>query len=130
MVHANSSWENYLTLVSNGEFTLPADTTADKGGGGQGFRPHDLLEAALASCLNISLRMAAEKLGVGLDQVSVSVSLNRNAPEGPSFACEVSLPPSLSLADRTSLLAAVESCPVKTTLSKPLHFNLTQATPC
>ena len=64
MIRANSTPENYLTTVSNGEFTLPADTTADKGGGGQGFRPHDLLEAALASCMNMSLRMAAQKAGI------------------------------------------------------------------
>jgi len=130
MIRADSQAQNYLVTVTNGEFTLPADTTADKGGGGQGFRPHDLLEAALAGCMNMSLRMAAEKAGIVLNEVSVSVSLNRNGPEGPTFEYAVSFPASLPRSDRTKLLVALESCPVRTTLSKPLHFNLTQSTPC
>lgn len=130
MIRTHSSAENYLTTVSNGAFTLPADTTADKGGGGQGFRPHDLLEAALASCMNMSLRMAAQKAEIALDEVSVSVSLNRTTPEGPTFEYAVRFPASLMPSERTTLLAAVESCPVKMTLSKPLHFRLTSTAPC
>ena len=37
-----------------------SDNTPDKGGKGAGFRPHELLEAALACCMNMSVRMYAE----------------------------------------------------------------------
>jgi len=50
MIQASSQPERYRTAFTNGGQTALADTTADKGGGGAGFRPHELLEAALASC--------------------------------------------------------------------------------
>src|SRR6266540_2895364 len=53
-----------------------ADTTVDKGGGSAGFRPHDLLEAALASCLTMSLRMCAEKYDIPFSEIRTKVSLN------------------------------------------------------
>ena len=123
MIRADSGPENYLTFVTNGEFTLPSDTTADKGGGNRGFRPHELLEAALASCMAMSLRMAAQQAGIPLGEVSVNVSLNRNGPSGPTFDYSVAFPATVAPADRATLLAALDSCPVRRTLSRPLHFN-------
>lgn len=39
-----------------GQFSV-SDTTPGKGGGNLGFRPHELLEAALAGYMNMTLRM-------------------------------------------------------------------------
>lgn len=50
MIETESRSEPYATRFSDGVQEALADTTADKGGGGAGFRPHDLLEAALATC--------------------------------------------------------------------------------
>ncbi|MDL4773383.1 MULTISPECIES: OsmC family protein [Thermomonosporaceae] len=40
-----------------------ADTVKDEVGGSVGLRPHELLEAALASCMTISARMELAELG-------------------------------------------------------------------
>jgi len=115
-----------MTLFTNGEHSSASDTTPDKGGGNLGFRPHELLEAALANCMNMTLRMAAEKQAIPLSGASVTVSLNRNTPEGPTFEYSVELGGSLSEAQKEQLLSSLESCPVRNTLSQPLHFRCSE----
>jgi putative redox protein len=122
MIHTNSQPENYLTHFTNGEQTASADTTSDKGGGNRGFRPHELLEAALASCMNMTLRMCAQRYGIPLAGASVLVSLNRDSRDGPTFMYRADLQGSLSDAQRQQLLASLENCPVRATLSKRLQF--------
>ncbi|MDF0673463.1 MAG: OsmC family protein [Nitrospira sp.] len=124
MIRADSQLAKFHTQFTNGEHVSVSDTTHDKGGGGRGFRPHELLEAALANCMNMTVRMAAEKHAIPLSGVSVAVSLNRNTPDGPLCEYSVELPDGLSETDKTLLLSAVERCPVRTTLSKPFRFKL------
>ena len=124
MIISESQYEKYLTSFTNGMFSAYADTTKDKGGMEQGFRPHELLEAALACCMNMSLRMHAEKLCIPLEEVKIQVSLNRENPEQPTFEYSVSFGESLSTEEKQKLLAALECSSVRSTLSKPLAFKL------
>ncbi len=128
MMISESQHEKYLTRFTNGMFSAYADTTKNKGGAEQGFRPHELLEAALACCMNMSLRMHAEKLSISLSEVNVHVSLNRDDPEKPTFEYGVSFGKSLSSEEKQKLLTALECSSVRSTLSKPLAFTLVNAT--
>jgi len=92
MIRADSQPTNYETELSNGEHRAMSDTTPDKSGANRGFRPHELLEAALATCLNMTVRMAADKHGIPLSNVSVTVSLNREQPTEPVFEYSVTEP--------------------------------------
>lgn len=83
IIHAHSQEKNFLTRFTNGEHIGDADTTAEKGGGNRGFRPHELLEAALATCMNMTLRSYAQKHDIPLPGVSVVVTLSRGTQEGP-----------------------------------------------
>ena len=123
MIHTESQSARYLTSFSNGVHVSNADTTPDKGGGNLGFRPHELLEAALASCMNIMIRMYAEKHAIPLPGVAVSVFLNRENPEIPVFEYAVKFDDSLTETQKSKLLSIVEHCPVRKTLSKPLSFH-------
>ena len=123
MIQAESQSQDFLTHFTNGDQEGIADTTSDKGGSNQGFRPHELLEAALASCMNITLRMTAQQMGIALSQVRVSVSLDRSSPDRSTFGYSVVFPDSLSEPEQQTLLAAIENCPVRNTLSKGLWFT-------
>ena len=124
MIHTKSQAAKFLVQFTNGEQFSMADTTLDKGGGNAGFRPHELLEAALASCMNMSLRMYAEKHFLPLSGVSVSVLLNRANPDEPSFEYSIDFQGPLSEAEKSQLVSALENCPVRNTLSRPLQFKL------
>ncbi|ATB69032.1 hypothetical protein SJPD1_0919 [Sulfurospirillum diekertiae] len=124
MMISESQHEKYLTRFTNGMLSAYADTTKNKGGLEQGFRPHELLEAALACCMNMSLRMNAEKLCIPLKEMKVQVSLNRENSEQSTFEYSVSFGESLLYEDEQKLLTALEYSSVRSTLSKPLAFKL------
>ena len=124
MIRTDSQSAKFQAQFTNGVQVSVSDTTPDKGGGNLGFRPHELLEAALAACMNITLRMYAEKQSLPLSGVSVAGSLNRNNPDGPLFEYSIEFHGSLSESQKGQLLSALENCPVRKTLSKPMHFKL------
>ncbi|MDR2208545.1 MAG: OsmC family protein [Azoarcus sp.] len=124
MIYTKSQTAKFQVQFTNGAQFSMADTTSDKGGSDAGFRPHELLEAALASCMNMSLRMYAEKHSLPLSDISVSVSLNRTNPDEPFFEYSVDFQGALSEAQKNQLILVLENCPVRNTLSKPLRFKL------
>jgi len=114
---------DYQTQFTNGTNVCISDTTIDKGGSGAGFRPHELLEAAFATCMNMSMRMYARKHSIPLSSVSTMVALNRNKPDEVSFEYNIYFPDNLSEANRQALLEVIKSCPVRQTLSKKITFQ-------
>ncbi|MFN8060248.1 MAG: OsmC family protein [Vicinamibacterales bacterium] len=108
---------------TNGDHASTADTTPDKGGANAGFRPHELLESALATCMNMTLRMVAERQQIRLAGASVTVVLDRSDPSHPVFEYRVQID-DVSDEERVALLSAIVTCPVRRTLSAPLAFRL------
>ncbi|MFQ5342238.1 MAG: OsmC family protein [Anaerolineae bacterium] len=122
MVTCMSLETRYQSLVTNGKHEALSDTTEDKGGSHSGFRPHELLEAALASCLNIWLRMYADEHGIPLGEVFTRVSLDRTTPGEVVFEYDVELAGPLTDAQRHRLMQVAKTCPVHQTLSKRISF--------
>jgi putative redox protein len=104
-----------------GEEEGRADTVKDGTGGTAGMRPHELLEAALATCMTISARMALADRGVAHGEVRVRVHLEREE-SATRFRYELILDPALE-PHRPAIMDRMESSPVRTTLSKPLIFE-------
>jgi putative redox protein len=123
MVEAKSQDVRYQTQLTSGAHSGISDTTRDKGGSESGFRPHDLLEAALASCMNITLRMYADQHAIPLSGVTTRVKLDRGKPEETVFEYEVELLGALTERDRARLLEVAGKCPVRQTLSKRIGFR-------
>ncbi len=97
--------------------------TEDKGGSNSGFRPHDLLEAALATCLTIWLRMYAHNHGISVANVEATVSLDRSRTDEVIFNYSLDISGSLTSTEKQTLLSAAETCPVHKTLSKKLTIQ-------
>lgn len=122
MIVSLSTDTPYKTIFTDGKREGFCDTTPDKGGGGSGFRPHDLLEAAVACCLNMNFKMFADKNKISLDEVKVSVALNRDDPGETAFECRVELKGDLGPEER-QMMAGLGACAVSTTLSKKITFR-------
>jgi putative redox protein len=124
MTTAQSEPRKYLTSISNGHHLLMSDTVEAYGGSHAGFRPHELLEAAFASCLNIWLRMHADKYAIPLAGVKVTTRLDgMDDPAAITFEYHIELEGPLLDVHRQSLLEAAELCPVRGTLSKKICFR-------
>lgn len=100
----------------NGRFSGVCDATPDKGGAGQGFRPHELLEAALGSCLVMIMTKYASAHGLALTRATVAVTLDRSDPEVAAYACAVTLEGDMTDEQRRKILRAARACPVRRTL--------------
>lgn len=123
MIIAGSKEPPYCTPFSDGEHQALSDTTKEKGGSGGGFWPHTLLEAALATCINITLRKYADKHAIPLTVASTKVKLDRSRPDEAVFGYEVELQGNLTQPQREALLKVAGDCPVKATLLKKISFK-------
>jgi putative redox protein len=123
MITTQSTAKRFQTLVSNGHMSLAADPPKDKGGDGEGFGAHELLESALAACMNMAVRMRAVERGIAIPTVRTAVRISRPTSGMVTFNYEVALAGDLSAADRMVLMQAADECPVRQTLSKQLTFE-------
>lgn len=123
MMRCERQGPGYRVRFSNGTFEAFCDAPPDKGGGGQGFRPHELLEAALGSCTAMIVNLAAEAHAIPLTGVAVTVRLDRDDPAEAAFVCEIELSGDLDEGQRTRLVRAARGCPVRKTLSRRIVFR-------
>jgi putative redox protein len=121
MVEATSLPAAWQVRFQAGDNEGRADTVKDGTGGSAGLRPHELLEASLATCMTISARMALADLGVPDGVVRVVVHLERER-SATRFRYELILDPALE-PHRLTVTERVERSPVRSTLSQPLIFE-------
>ena len=120
MIKARNGGRNYQVHFSNGSHSGIADTTEDKGGGDSGLRPHDLLEAALATCLVMWLKMYGDSHNLDTNGVEATVSLDRSKPEEVVFEYSLFFPDGLNEKEKQKLSSIACSCPVHRTLGKTI----------
>jgi putative redox protein len=124
MIKTESGEQPYLVQFTNGDQQADADVLPAKGGQGSGFGPHELLEASLASCINMWIRMQADRLAIPVGAISVSLDLKRDHPEEVVYQYAIKLEGNLSAEQRATLLALAEDCPVRRTLLKRPLFQM------
>ena len=122
MISAISEPKPFQVQFSNGQHLALADTTKDKGGGESGFRPHELLEAALATCMNMAATMYAAKQNIPLSRVVTKVTLDRSGSKQVAFSYSVELSGKLTVQQREAIMSAMRVCPVRKTLSRGMRF--------
>jgi len=123
MISSTSDSPRYRTRFSDGTHEGIADTTADKGGNNGGFRPHGLLEAALATCVNMAVQMYADAHAIPLAGVTTMVKLDRSVPYETVFQYEVEFEGDLTREQKHKLSVVADACPVRRTLSKTIRFE-------
>ena len=122
MITAQNGNCNYLVNLNNGKAEICADILPDKGGQGNHFRPHDLLCAAYAACLNITVRMVLDRLELPYSDVKVEVDLERS--EGKTvFKSKIGIEGNLSEEQKKKVLTLASNCPVRKTLSSTILFE-------
>jgi putative redox protein len=123
MITSTSLPEKYLARFTDGTHEALADTAPEYGGAFAGFKPVDLLEAALANCVTMVVRIAADKRSIPLAGVSVQVKLNRENKDESVFEYSIDLRGELTDEQRATLLRAASGCPVKKILSGAVSFK-------
>ena len=120
--------EPYQTRFTAGARAGLADTHEGGVGGAAGMRPHELLEAALATCMAMTARMATEALGLADQRASVGVRLER-CPTSTLIRYRLTVDPRLDDAQRAAVVARVERSLVIGTLRLPVTADPAIAPP-
>ena len=123
MITSKSLTEKYLTSINDGKHETLTDAPEAMGGKSAGFKPVELLEAALSSCINIVLRVAADARAIPLTGVTVQVKLNQENKDESVFEYKIDMQGDLTDEQRAALLRAVAGCPVKKIMGGAVSFK-------
>ncbi len=122
MTKASIASTNYQVQLENGRHKFSADEPKDLGGADTAPAPDELLEASLASCTAITLRMYAERKAWMILSIEVSVSLERI--EGKTFFTrQVTIHGEVAEEQKQRLLQIAKACPVSKTLLGEIEIN-------
>ena len=122
MTTASIASTHYRVKLQNGRHELYADEPKEIGGGDTGPAPDELLEASLASCTAITLRMYAERKNWPVAEIEVTVGLQRE--EGKTiFTRTITINGTINEIQRQRLLSIAKACPVSKTLLGDIEIN-------
>lgn len=113
-----------VTTYDGGQHCTAADRAKGKSvamdcpytGKGEELSPGNLLEAALAGCIMISMGPPASREGIDLTGATISVELAATPPPRIAYSgvtVDVNMPAGLSEVQRTKLERAADTCPIK-----------------
>ena len=125
MIECQSEAEKYNCKTDINGYIIQSDVTPKKGGQAKGIRPHDILATAYAACLNISVQMACDKKQIPVNSVISKVKLIRENSK-TIFKYQIDFKQPLPEDTRKEILAMIENCPVRRTLSKPIEFQMSE----
>ena len=108
--------------IDGGRHILVTDEPEQLGGGDAGPAPHELLPAALASCISTTVLMYARTRGWEIGDVRVDVDYDhRSTPR--RFAIALHLDPALSEERVQRLTKVARSCPVRRAIESGIVFD-------
>jgi putative redox protein len=109
-------------IVIDGKHRLITDEPVEIGGDGSAPAPHELLPAALASCVSTTLVMYARRKGWDLGDVRVDVRFDHRAT--PRRADIMIRPGAHLTPEQLELLEKVAAaCPVRRSIETEFEFN-------
>lgn len=122
MTKASIATTKYQVRLENGRHVFGADEPKVQGGTDLAPAPDELLEAALASCTAITLRMYADRKQWPVESIEVTVDLERI--DGKTvFSRNIQLKGDLGQEQKDRLLQIAKLCPVSKTLSGAIEVN-------
>lgn len=111
----------YRTEISNETKSIVADEPISLGGTEQGLSPFELLEASLASCSIITMRMYASRKQWELQEIDVRISSMYGMDKQiHSISKEIVLHGNLTEEQRQRLFTISTKCPVHKVLEKSI----------
>ena len=123
---ASLSGVPYATVIRTGGHELIADEPVDHGGMNKGPRPHDYILAALSSCTCITVRMYADRKGIALTRILVSLSHDKVDIDGVQrdhIRRTITLEGDLTDEQRQRLLEIAGKCPTHRALAQGLWLD-------
>lgn len=116
MITSSIGKEQYRVTHSNGRHEFFADEPEEKGGKDTAPSPDELLEAALASCTLVTLRMYTDHKKWNIGNIHLVVSLKRTE-EKSIITRELKFEHEMTEEQKQRLIQVAKACPVSKTIS-------------
>lgn len=118
MAKAVISKQNYFTDVELDAYKVNVDEPVNVGGQNLGPKPTELLDASLASCTAITLKMYADRKSLDLGELTVDVKRIVKTGGNTAFRIKLSSSANLTEEQKEKLLEIADKCPVHKLLSQ------------
>jgi putative redox protein len=116
----------HKTTISAREHLWVADSPVEDGGTNEGPTPEELLLGALGACAAITAKMYAERKGWPLQDVIISLDMERKPLEGAPLANQlteqIQLIGDLTDEQRVRIHEIMGRCPVRRAVTNPMTF--------
>ena len=122
MTTASIASTHYSVKLQNGRHEFSADEPKEAGGTDTAPAPDELLEASLASCTAITLRMYADRKQWPVAAIEVTVALQRDNDKS-TFTRSISVNGDITQEQRDRLLEIAKACPVSKTLQGEIEIS-------
>lgn len=109
--------ENLQVCLTNDKHSIMADTSVKNGGDGKALDPHELLEASLAACTSITVKMYANNKKWNLENIHTVVKIEKEG-EINEISRQIELVGNLDEEQKNRLLQIANKCPMHLFLSK------------
>lgn len=122
MTTASIGTDHYQVRLDDGRHGFGADEPQIKGGTDTAPAPDELMEAALASCTVITLRMYADRKEWPVIGINATVTLERT-DGGTVFTRHIIIDGNITEEQRERMLQVAASCPVSKTLKGAITIS-------
>jgi len=122
MTTASIASTHYSVKLQDGRHEFLSDEPLNKDGADTGPAPDELLEASLASCTAVTLRMYADRKNWPVAEIDVTVSLERQGNK-TLFTRSIRINGTIDEEQRQRLLEIAKNCPVSKTLMGETEIN-------
>ena len=109
-------------VVVDGRYHLVTDEPERLGGTAEGPAPHELLPAALASCVATTIRLYARTKSWRLEELTVDVVYD-NTSTPRHFDVTITLTDELSEQQVRRIMRAAETCPIRRAIEAGITFD-------
>jgi putative redox protein len=125
-VKASIRRDHYRVVLTAGKNTIIADEPLSNGGGDEGMNPHEILASALGACTCATVRMYADRKGISLDAINITLDLiHDNDSNTTNITRNIEFTGDLTPEERDRLITIANKCPVHKTLTNPINIQTT-----
>lgn len=123
MIQAKNHDKLKVEIQSRGHKYL-SDVATSLGGDDEGMNPHEILEASLAACTLMTMKMYAQRKALPLEEISVEVKVESEGAESV-ISRKLSFSGPLSEEQRNRLLEIANKCPIHRLLESKVRIETT-----
>ncbi len=116
----------YLTIIEADGKTITADEPLDRGGGGEGLNPGQLLLAGLGACTAITLRMYADRKQWKVGGIEIELILYSLEDKSSRIETSIRFKGTPPVEQKARLLQIAELCPIHKLLTGKVEIITTE----